>query len=83
MLDLIQATPALSLFLPVDSAWDLLPDIEKKYLESEFAEDDLTSIANMHAVWQSGDEVMWVDNLKNGDKRKWSKPVHHGYILTI
>ena len=32
---------ALTLFLPVDQAWDTVDEIEKLYLESEFAEEDL------------------------------------------
>lgn len=47
---LLNSTSELTLFLPVDSAWDSLESFERLYLESEYATDELTRILNMHAV---------------------------------
>ncbi|KAH8099422.1 hypothetical protein BXZ70DRAFT_895131 [Cristinia sonorae] len=46
----LNGTPELTLFLPVDSAWQGLPHYERLYLESNLGSDDLTRIVNMHAV---------------------------------
>lgn len=43
-------TANMTLFLPVDTAWEALPPYERLYLESKYATDDLTRIVNMHAV---------------------------------
>lgn len=58
----LNSTPELTLFLPVDSAWDALADIERKYLESKFATDDILQILNMHAVVTEG--VHWSDSFE-------------------
>ena len=58
----LNSTSELTLFLPVDSAWDALHPIEKQYLESEFASDDLQRIFDMHAVVM--DQVRYSDSLK-------------------
>jgi solute carrier family 25 carnitine/acylcarnitine transporter 20/29 len=55
----LNSTSELTLFLPVDDAWNQLHPIERLYLESEFAEDDLTRILDMHAVVD--DHVTWSD----------------------
>lgn len=47
---LLNSTAELTLFLPVDAAWDAMDPYERLYLESEFSTDDLTRILNMHAV---------------------------------
>jgi solute carrier family 25 (mitochondrial carnitine/acylcarnitine transporter), member 20/29 len=44
----------------VDSAWNALHPIEKLYLESGFAADDLIRIFKMHAVVQHG--VKWSES---------------------
>ena len=62
IISLINSTSELTLFLPVDSAWDALPDIERKYLESKFATDDILQILNMHAVITDG--VHWSDSFE-------------------
>ncbi|THH06399.1 hypothetical protein EW145_g4115 [Phellinidium pouzarii] len=59
---LLNSTSELTLFLPVDSAWDVLPDIERKYLESKFATDDILQILNMHAVITEG--VHWSESFE-------------------
>ncbi|KAG5647591.1 hypothetical protein DXG03_008944 [Asterophora parasitica] len=51
---LLNSTSELTLFLPVDAAWDVLDPYERIYLESEYATDDLNRILNMHAVVEKG-----------------------------
>lgn len=48
--------------MPVDEAWDSLQSIERKYLESKFATDDLLKILNLHAVVEDG--VHWSDTFE-------------------
>ncbi|OJA16128.1 hypothetical protein AZE42_00067 [Rhizopogon vesiculosus] len=59
----INTTSELTLFMPVDSAWETLDPLERLYLESEFATDDLLRILDMHAVVEKG--VRWSDMLNN------------------
>ncbi|KAG1817800.1 hypothetical protein EV424DRAFT_1324215 [Suillus variegatus] len=59
MLNAINSTSELTLFIPVDSAWEALDPIERLYLESQFAADDLLRIFNMHAVVEKS--VRWSD----------------------
>ncbi|KAJ7630786.1 carnitine acyl carnitine carrier [Roridomyces roridus] len=56
---LLNSTSELTVFLPVNDAWEALPDLERLYLESEFATDDLSRILNAHAVVAK--EVKWSD----------------------
>ncbi|OSD03552.1 FAS1 domain-containing protein [Trametes coccinea BRFM310] len=56
----LNSTSTLTLFLPVDGAWEELDPYERLYLESEFAADDLTRILHMHAVLLN--EVKWSDS---------------------
>lgn len=63
-LKFLNNTPELTLFLPVDQAWNALNPYEKIYLESPFAADDLNRIINMHAVLKKG--VKWSDSFKTG-----------------
>jgi solute carrier family 25 carnitine/acylcarnitine transporter 20/29 len=63
----LNSTANLTLFLPVDEAWDTLDPYERLYLESEFAADDLRRILNMHAVVMG--HVEWSESFKSGDKR--------------
>lgn len=65
---LLNSTSELTLFLPVNDAWEALPDIERLYLESEFATDDLNRILNAHAVVMK--EVKWSDTFIPDTKRK-------------
>ncbi|XP_006454654.1 hypothetical protein AGABI2DRAFT_198050 [Agaricus bisporus var. bisporus H97] len=60
----LNSTSELTLFLPVDNAWDQLNKYERIYLESEFASDDLSRIFNMHAVAKTG--VKWSDSFTPG-----------------
>ncbi|TFK83664.1 FAS1 domain-containing protein [Polyporus arcularius HHB13444] len=57
-------TPTLTLFLPIDDAWEALPPLERLWLESEFAADDLTRILNMHTVLLDEREVKWSDSMR-------------------
>ena len=59
----------LTVFLPVDSAWDSLHPIERLYLESEFATDDLLRILNWHAVEQRN--VIWSESFDPGVTRRF------------
>ncbi|KAF8898904.1 hypothetical protein BD779DRAFT_1666663 [Infundibulicybe gibba] len=63
---LLNSTSELTLFLPVNDAWDALDRYERLYLESEFAADDLSRILNMHAVIEKG--VRWTDSFESGSK---------------
>jgi solute carrier family 25 carnitine/acylcarnitine transporter 20/29 len=56
----LNETAELTIFVPVDSAWNALHPIEKLYLESGFAADDLIRIFKMHAVVQHG--VKWSES---------------------
>jgi solute carrier family 25 (mitochondrial carnitine/acylcarnitine transporter), member 20/29 len=61
---LLNDTSAMTLFLPVDSAWETLDPIERLYLESDFASDDLHKILELHAVVQEG--VTWSESFEDG-----------------
>ena len=59
----------LTVFLPVDKAWDSLNHIERLYLESEFATADLLEILHGHAVGES--DVFWSESFDPGVNRKF------------
>jgi hypothetical protein len=65
---LLNDTSAMTLFLPEDSAWDVLHPVERLYLESDFASDDLHKILEMHAVVKDG--VTWSDSFEGDLNRK-------------
>jgi len=56
----LNSTSGLTLFLPIDEAWDKINPYEKVYLESGYASDDVERIVNMHAVVAEG--VKWSDS---------------------
>lgn len=56
----LNETAELTIFVPVDSAWNALHPVEKLYLESEFAADDVLRILEMHAVVRNG--VKWSES---------------------
>ena len=60
----------LTVFLPIDSAWDSLHPIERLYLESEFSADDLIEILHGHAVAER--DVFWSESFDPGVNRKFS-----------
>lgn len=64
VLQFLNSTPELTLFLPVDSAWEALPHYERVYLESDLATDVLGRMVNMHAVHKRS--VAYSESLKNG-----------------
>lgn len=70
----------LTVFLPVDSAWDSLHPIERLYLESEFATDDLLKILHGHAVGES--KVFWSESFESGVNRKFSFFADDNLIFT-
>lgn len=63
MLNVINSTSELTLFIPVDSAWEALDPIERVYLESQFAADDLQRVLNMHAVIEKS--VRWSNTFES------------------
>lgn len=66
----LEKLSGLTVFLPVDSAWDSLNQIERLYLESEFATDDLLEILHGHAVGES--DVFWSESFDPGVNREFS-----------
>jgi solute carrier family 25 carnitine/acylcarnitine transporter 20/29 len=50
IITLLNSSTELTIFLPINSAWDALDPYERLYLESEYATGDLNRILNMHAV---------------------------------
>jgi len=64
----LNSTSGLTLFLPVDEAWNVLDRVERLYLESKFATDDLNRIWAMHAVVQ--DHVHWSESFNPALNRK-------------
>ena len=67
----LNSSSATTLFLPIDAAWDALEDIERKYLESRFATDDLLKILDMHVV--ASDGVHWSDSFNPATNCKIQK----------
>ncbi|KAJ6509385.1 hypothetical protein C8R47DRAFT_965641 [Mycena vitilis] len=61
-------TSELTMFLPVNDAFESLHELERLYLESEFAAADLTRIVNAHAVVQN--KVKWSDSFEPSAKLK-------------
>ncbi|TFL06811.1 FAS1 domain-containing protein [Pterulicium gracile] len=73
----LNSTQSLTLFLPVDSAWDALHRLERLYLESEFAVDDLQHILRRHAVSDTSDS-----DLKASERAVYSEQFSKGLNLT-
>lgn len=65
----MEALSELTVFLPVDSAWESLHPVERLYLESEFATDDLLRILHWHAVGQ--ENVIWSESFDPGVNRRF------------
>lgn len=59
----LNSTSELTLFMPLDSAWESLDPLERLYLESDFAADDLRRILDMHVVSEPG--VRWSDSFQS------------------
>ena len=62
----------ITLFLPQDSAWGTLHPVERLYLESEFADDDIQRILNMHSM--ANNSIGWSDTFKNSTKCELTPP---------
>ena len=60
----LNSTPTLTLFLPVNDAWEALSPLDRLYFESEFAGEDLARILNMHAVVLEDKKVQWSDSFE-------------------
>lgn len=80
----LETLSELTLFLPIDSAWDSLHPIERLYLESEFATDDLLRILHWHAVGHG--EVIWSESFDPGVNRRFitlsADPIFTPHIVT-
>ncbi|KIJ06166.1 hypothetical protein PAXINDRAFT_182751, partial [Paxillus involutus ATCC 200175] len=61
--EFLNSTAELTLFMPVDSAWESLDPLERLYLETDFAADDLRRILDMHAVL--GEAVKWSESFQS------------------
>lgn len=64
IIDRLNTSSRLTLFLPVDDAWKALDPVERLYLESKYATDDLHRIVDMHAV--ADGPVVWSDSFEDG-----------------
>jgi solute carrier family 25 (mitochondrial carnitine/acylcarnitine transporter), member 20/29 len=64
LVEFLNSTTEMTLFLPVNEAWEALPHYERLYLESKYATDDLTRIVNMHAVEPKRKQVHYSDEFK-------------------
>lgn len=75
MENLLESTPHLTLFFPVDEAWDALDAIERRYLESGFAQKDMEKIVGLHASVAGPDSSVMVDTSKShvGWSDTWKK----------
>lgn len=69
----IQDSSALTLFLPQASAWESLDEVERLYLESEYSDDDVSKILDMHTVKKGKKDktpVGWSDTWVNNTNCK-------------
>ena len=64
----------LTVFLPVNSAWDELEPLEKRYLETPFATNDVNRIVDMHTVISEG--VYWSDTFEKGQNCRFLFHIH-------
>lgn len=64
LINFLNSTSELTIFLPVDDAWQALPHYERLYLESKYATDDLTTIVNLHAV--ANKDVHYAESFESG-----------------
>lgn len=78
--DFLNDTSALTLFLPIDAAWQALPYYERLYLQSKYATDDLARIVNMHAVARK--HAKYADSFGSGLNCTSIAPVHR-LALTV
>ena len=86
IISFLNSTANLTLFMPVDAAWQALPHYERLYLESKYATDDLTRIVNMHAV--SSKSVKYSKSFKSGADRgslvrDWMIIANPGIVTTV
>ena len=82
IMDRLNSSSQLTLFLPMDGAWNRLDPIERLYLESKFATDDLHRILDMHTVAKAG--VVWSDSFDRGLSCKASSsPLKYKLIIIL
>ena len=65
LVETLAETPHLTLFFPVNDAWEALDPIERRYLESGFAEKDMEKIVQLHTSKSGSDgegSVGWSEN---------------------
>ncbi|EKM61139.1 uncharacterized protein PHACADRAFT_24355 [Phanerochaete carnosa HHB-10118-sp] len=65
LVEFLNSTSDMTLFLPVDKAWEALPYYERLYLESKYATDDLTRIVNMLAVEKKAKQVHYSESFSS------------------
>lgn len=70
IVETLNATSGMTLFLPTDDAWSALHPIERLYLESEFSANDVKRILSAHAVTASG--VYWSNSFDTNPKCKYA-----------
>lgn len=58
-----KSTPEVTLFMPLDPAWEALDPLQRLYLESDFGAEDLRRILDMHVVSEPG--VRWSDSFQS------------------
>lgn len=75
--DFLNDTSCLSLFMPVDAAWESIDPLERLYLESAFAEDDRRRILDMHSVVEEG--VKWSESFSSSTKMT----TEYGSVLDV
>ncbi|KAI0695129.1 hypothetical protein BC835DRAFT_1415014 [Cytidiella melzeri] len=64
LINFLNSTSELTMFLPVNEAWQALPPYERLYLESKYATDDLTTIINLHAVASKKKKVHYASSFE-------------------
>jgi solute carrier family 25 (mitochondrial carnitine/acylcarnitine transporter), member 20/29 len=74
MEEALRVTPHMTLFFPVDEAWEALDPIERRYLESGFAQRDMEKIVQLHASVEGPASVRstigWSQNWKHNGTTK-------------
>ncbi|KAF8323355.1 FAS1 domain-containing protein [Clavulina sp. PMI_390] len=69
MIATLKSSPHLTMFLPIDSAWSAMDDIQRRYLHSGYAERDVSKLVGLHlsgAGLNSSGDVGWSDSWEDG-----------------
>ncbi|KAI6007217.1 carnitine acyl carnitine carrier [Pisolithus albus] len=75
--DFLNETSCLSLFMPVDAAWESIDPLERLYLESEFSDDDRRRVLGMHSVVE--ENVKWSESFASSTKMT----TEYGSVLDV